>query len=102
MNHSARAANSARCGVRAASTKSRRRPSRITRTTRFMIVITTHAHAAHDPATMAPSPSGRPFYDRAERMDQLLGAVSRLGLPTAPAPDHGMAAIAAVHDAGYL
>ncbi len=67
-----------------------------------MIVITTNAHAAHDPATMAPSPSGRPFYDRAERVDQLLGAVHRLGLPTMPAPDHGMAPIAAVHDAGYL
>src|SRR5262245_36177461 len=40
-----------------------------------MIVITTDAHAAHDPATMAPSPSGRPFYDRAVRVDQLLGAV---------------------------
>jgi acetoin utilization deacetylase AcuC-like enzyme len=67
-----------------------------------MIVITTEAHAAHDPATMAPSPSGRPFYDRAERYGQLLGAVHRLGLPTVPAPDHGMAPIAAVHDAGYL
>jgi acetoin utilization deacetylase AcuC-like enzyme len=67
-----------------------------------MIVITTSAHAAHDPATMAPSPSGRPFYDRAARVDQLLGAVNRLGLPTTPAPDHGMAPIAAVHDAGYL
>jgi acetoin utilization deacetylase AcuC-like enzyme len=67
-----------------------------------MIVITTDAHAAHDPATMAPSPSGRPFYDRAERVDQLLGAVHRMGLPTVPAPDHGMAPIAAVHDAGYL
>ena len=58
--------------------------------------------AAHDPATMAPSPSGRPFYDRAARVDQLLGAVRRLGLPTTPAPDHGVAPIAAVHDAGYL
>ena len=67
-----------------------------------MIVITTDAHAAHDPDTMAPSPSGRPFYDRAARVDQLLGAVNRLGLPTTPAPDHGMAPIAAVHDAGYL
>jgi acetoin utilization deacetylase AcuC-like enzyme len=67
-----------------------------------MIIITTSAHAAHDPATMAPSPSGRPFYDRAARVDQLLGAVNRLGLPTTPAPDHGMAPIAAVHDAGYL
>ncbi len=67
-----------------------------------MIVITTSAHAAHDPATMAPSPSGRPFYDRAARVDQLLGAVRRLGLPTTPAPDHGMAPIAAIHDAGYL
>jgi acetoin utilization deacetylase AcuC-like enzyme len=62
----------------------------------------TDAHAAHDPATMAPSPNGRPFYDRAARVEQLLGAVKRLGLPTVPAPDHGMAPIAAVHDAGYL
>jgi acetoin utilization deacetylase AcuC-like enzyme len=67
-----------------------------------MIVITTEAHAVHDPATIAPSPSGRPFYDRAERYGQLLGAVNRLGLPIASAPDHGMAAIVAVHDAGYL
>ena len=67
-----------------------------------MIVITTDAHAAHDPATMAPSPSGRPFYDRAARVEQLLGAVNRLGLPTTPAPDHGIAPIAAVHDAEYL
>ena len=28
--------------------------------------------------------------------------MNRLGLPTTPAPDHGMAPIAAVHDAGYL
>jgi acetoin utilization deacetylase AcuC-like enzyme len=67
-----------------------------------MIVITTKAHAAHDPATMAPSASGRPFYDRATRVDQLLGAVNRLRLPTVEAPDHGIAPIAAVHDAGYL
>ncbi len=67
-----------------------------------MIVITTDAHAAHDPATMAPSPSGRPFYDRAARIEQLLGAVHKLGLQTTPAPDHGMAPIAAVHDPGYL
>lgn len=67
-----------------------------------MFVITTSAHAAHDPATMAPSPSGRPFYDRAARVDQLLGAVNRLGLSTVPAPDHGIAPIRAVHDAGYL
>ncbi len=67
-----------------------------------MIVITTSAHAAHDPATMAPSPSGRPFYDRADRVDQLLAAVHRQGLPTAPAPDHGLAPIEAVHDGGYL
>jgi acetoin utilization deacetylase AcuC-like enzyme len=67
-----------------------------------MIVITTNAHTSHDPDIMAPSPSGRPFYDRAARVEQLLGAVNRLRLPTAAAPDHGMAPIAAVHDAGYL
>jgi hypothetical protein len=37
-----------------------------------MIVITTDAHTAHDAATMAPSPNGPPFYDRAARVDQLL------------------------------
>ena len=51
---------------------------------------------------MAPMPGGRPFFDRAARVEQLLGAVNRLALPTVPAPDHGMAPIAAVHDAGYL
>jgi acetoin utilization deacetylase AcuC-like enzyme len=67
-----------------------------------MIVITTSDHALHDPAIMAPLPDGRPFYDRADRAEQLLGAVKRLGLPTEAAPDHGLAPIAAVHDAGYL
>ena len=67
-----------------------------------MQVITTSAHALHDPHTMAPMPNGRPFYDRAERAEQLLGAVRRRGLPTAAAPDHGLAPIAAVHDPGYL
>jgi acetoin utilization deacetylase AcuC-like enzyme len=67
-----------------------------------MIVITTNVHTLHDPDSMAPSPSGRPFYDRASRVQQLLGAVKRLGLTTEAAPDHGMAPIAAIHDAGYL
>jgi acetoin utilization deacetylase AcuC-like enzyme len=67
-----------------------------------MIVITTPDHALHDPATMAPLPDGRPFYDRAARAEQLLGAVNKLNLPTTPAPDHGLAPIAAIHDAGYL
>ncbi len=70
--------------------------------TRHMIVVTTNAHAAHDPDTMAPTPGGRPFYDRAARAEQLLAAVNKLGLPTTPAPDHGMVPIAAVHDADYL
>ncbi len=67
-----------------------------------MIVITTSDHALHDPATMAPLPDGRPFYDRAARAEQLLGAVKKLGLPTEAAPDHGLAPIAAIHDRGYL
>ncbi len=66
-----------------------------------MIVITTSDHALHDPATMAPLPD-RPFYDRAARAEQLLGAVKKLGLPTEPAPDHGLAPIAAIHDPGYI
>src|SRR3974390_2928767 len=67
-----------------------------------MIVITTKDHALHDPATMAPLPDGRPFYDRAARAEQLLSAVNKLGLPTEPAPDHGLAPIAAIHDRGYI
>jgi acetoin utilization deacetylase AcuC-like enzyme len=67
-----------------------------------MIVITTNDHALHDPATMAPLPDGRPFYDRAARAEQLLGAVKKLGLPTEAASDHGLAPIAAIHDRGYL
>jgi len=67
-----------------------------------MIVITTSDHILHDPATMAPLPDGRPFYDRATRAEELLGAVNRLGLPTESASDHGLAPIAAVHDRGYI
>src|ERR1700748_3647007 len=67
-----------------------------------MIVITTKDHALHDPAVMAPMADGRPFYYRAARAEQLLGAVNKLGLPTELAPDHGLAPIAAVHDKGYI
>jgi acetoin utilization deacetylase AcuC-like enzyme len=67
-----------------------------------MIVVTTLAHTAHDPETMAPLPDGRPFFDRVARAEQLLAAVERLGLPMVEAPDHGLAPAAAVHDAGYL
>lgn len=67
-----------------------------------MIVITTSDHVLHDPASMAPMADGRPFYDRAARAEQLLSAVQKLGLPTEPAPDHGLAPIAAIHDRGYL
>jgi acetoin utilization deacetylase AcuC-like enzyme len=35
-------------------------------------------------------------------VQQLMSAVEKLGLPTEAAPDHGLAAIAAVHDRGYL
>jgi acetoin utilization deacetylase AcuC-like enzyme len=67
-----------------------------------MIVITTSDHALHDPASMAPLPDGRPFYDRAARAEQLLGAVKQRSLRTEAAPDHGLAPIAAIHDQGYM
>lgn len=67
-----------------------------------MIVITTNEHIQHDPAVMAPLADGRPFYDRAVRVTELMRTVQKLGLPTEPAPDHGLAPIAAIHDPGYL
>jgi acetoin utilization deacetylase AcuC-like enzyme len=67
-----------------------------------MIVVTTAMHGAHDPDSMAPQPNGRTFFDKAERAEQLLGAVKAMGLETTAAPDHGLAPIAAVHDQGYL
>ena len=67
-----------------------------------MIVITTSDHALHDPASMAPLADGRPFHDRAVRVQQLLSTVEKLGLPTEAAPDHGLEPIAAIHDRGYL
>jgi acetoin utilization deacetylase AcuC-like enzyme len=67
-----------------------------------MIVVTTSDHVLHDPASMAPLADGRPFYDRAVRVQQLLSAVDKLGLPTEAAPDYGLAPIAVIHDRGYL
>ena len=67
-----------------------------------MIVITTSDHVLHDPATMAPLADGRPFYDRAVRVQELMRTVDKLGLPKEAAPDHGLAPIAAIHDPGYL
>ena len=67
-----------------------------------MIVITTADHVLHDPATMAPLADGRPFYDRAVRVQELMRTVDKLGLQKEVAPDHGLAPIAALHDPGYL
>ena len=67
-----------------------------------MIVVSSGRHAQHDPATMALSPEGRPYFEVAARFEQLSKAVERLKLETVFPPDHGMAPIAAVHDAGYL
>jgi acetoin utilization deacetylase AcuC-like enzyme len=67
-----------------------------------MIVITTSDHVLHDPATMAPLADGRPFYDKAVRVQELMRTVEKLRLPTEVAPDHGLAPIAALHDPGYL
>ena len=66
-----------------------------------MIVIEAVGHEAHDPDRDAPL-EGRPYWERPARAHALRGAVQALGLPIAAAPDHGMAAIRAVHDAPYL
>jgi len=67
-----------------------------------MIVIDSPGHAAHDPDALAPMPNGRVYWERPTRAETLLATVRRLGHTIMAPPDHGMAPIAAVHDAGYL
>ena len=66
-----------------------------------MIVITTN-HAGHDPDRNAPSGDGRRYWERPERIDALLATVTARGADIRPAPDHGLAPICRVHDAGYV
>lgn len=67
-----------------------------------MITIASAVHAQHDPDQFGPMPAGRPYLDKKIRAENLLATIHRLGHSVAHAPDHGMAPIAAVHDAGYL
>ena len=67
-----------------------------------MITIITTQHALHDPDALGPMPHGRRYLDVSARAENLLMAIRERNLPTAAAPDHGIAPIAAVHDAGYL
>ena len=67
-----------------------------------MITIASAVHGLHDPDAAGPMPNGRPYLDKTSRAANLLATVHELGHSVAYAPDHGLAPIAAVHDAGYL
>ncbi len=66
-----------------------------------MIVITSD-HAAHDPDRFTPPGDQRRYWDIPARADALLQAVQAAGLTSTIASDHGLAAIARIHDSAYL
>ncbi len=67
-----------------------------------MITIINPVQAMHDPDALGPMPNGRGYLDVTKRAETLLATINQLGHSVVSAPDHGMAPIAAVHDAGYL
>jgi acetoin utilization deacetylase AcuC-like enzyme len=67
-----------------------------------MITIINPVQALHDPDALGPAPNGRDYLDVIARAETLLATINRLGHSVVSAPDHGMAPIEAVHDAGYL
>jgi acetoin utilization deacetylase AcuC-like enzyme len=67
-----------------------------------MIVISSPVHEGHDPNKLGPLPAGRTFWDTPARIAVLLKTVRHLGHHVIEAPDHGVDAIAAIHDRDYL
>ncbi len=67
-----------------------------------MITIINPMQALHDPDATGPMPNGRPYLDVTARFETLLATINQLGHSVVSAPDHGIAPIEAVHDAGYL
>ncbi len=67
-----------------------------------MITIVNPMQALHNPDAIGPMPNGRPYLDVTARFEALLATINQLGHSVVSAPDHGIAPIAAVHDAGYL
>ncbi len=67
-----------------------------------MITVFDTAQRAHDPQFFLSSGTRQPCPEKPARIDSLLGAVNRMGLPVRPAPDAGIAPIAAIHPQRYL
>jgi acetoin utilization deacetylase AcuC-like enzyme len=67
-----------------------------------MITVFDPAQRAHDPQFFLSSGAARPCPEKPGRIDALLGAVQRLGLPVTAPPDLGLAPIRAVHPDRYL
>lgn len=67
-----------------------------------MICVFDAAQRAHDPQFFLSSGAKKPCPEQPARIDALLGAVARLGMPVVQAPDAGMAPLAAVHPERYL
>ena len=67
-----------------------------------MITVFHDAQRLHDPQFFLSSGSPKPCPERPARIDALLSATHRLGLPTESPPDTGLDAIAAIHPARYL
>lgn len=67
-----------------------------------MIAVFDPAQRAHDPQFFLSSGAQQPCPEKPARIDALLGAVRRLGLPVVAPPDCGMGPIRAVHPERYL
>lgn len=67
-----------------------------------MITVFDQAQRAHDPQFFLSSGAPQPCPEKPARIDALLGAVRRLGLPVVQAPGAGMAPIRAIHPDRYL
>ena len=67
-----------------------------------MITVFHDAQRLHDPQFFLSSGSPKPCPERPARIDALLSATHRLGLPTESPPDTGLDAIAAIHPAHHL
>jgi acetoin utilization deacetylase AcuC-like enzyme len=67
-----------------------------------MITVFDDAQRAHDPQFFLSSGALQPCPEKPARIDALLGAVRRMGLPVVQAPGLDMGAVRAVHPDRYL
>lgn len=67
-----------------------------------MITVFDPAQRSHDPQFFLSSGAPQPCPEQPARIDALLGAVRRLGMPVTAPPDAGLAPILRVHPQRYL